>query len=63
MNSDWPLWEVFVRARNGTDHRIEAGGLAMVPRGIPHWFLVLPESARLLCLHTPDAAKPYIGRQ
>lgn len=21
MNSDWPLWEVFVRARGGLDHR------------------------------------------
>ena len=41
---------------DGTDHRIEAGGLAMVPR-IPHPFLVLSESARLLCLHTPGCCQ------
>ncbi len=29
---------------DGTDHRIEAGGVAVAPRGVPHAFLVLSET-------------------
>jgi quercetin dioxygenase-like cupin family protein len=44
---------------DGTNHRIGAGGLAMAPRGIPHAFKVLTETARLLCLHTPGSCQAF----
>ena len=44
---------------DGTDHRIGAGGLAMAPRGVPHAFKVLTETARLLCLHTPGCCQAF----
>lgn len=54
---------------DGTDHRIGDGGVAVAPRGVPHAFLVLSTTARLLCLHTPgccqafywDASEPIIA--
>jgi len=54
---------------DGSEHRIAAGGLAVAPRGVPHAFLVLSDTARLLCLHTPgccqafywDASEPLTG--
>jgi quercetin dioxygenase-like cupin family protein len=44
---------------DGTDHRIAAGGLAVAPRGVPHAFMVLSDSARLLCLHTPGVCQAF----
>jgi hypothetical protein len=44
---------------DGQDHRVSAGGLAVAPRGTPHAFLVLSETARLLCLHTPGSCQPF----
>lgn len=41
------------------DHRIGVGGLAVAPRGMPHAFLVLSETARLLCLHTPGSCQAF----
>jgi quercetin dioxygenase-like cupin family protein len=54
---------------DGREHRVAAGGLAVAPRGIPHAFMVVSETARLLCLHTPgccqafywDASEPIRG--
>ncbi len=44
---------------DGIDHRIDAGGVAVAPRGVPHAFLVLSETARLLCLHTPGCCQAF----
>jgi len=41
---------------DGIDHRIQAGGLAVAPRRVPHAFLVLSPTARALFLHTPGSA-------
>jgi quercetin dioxygenase-like cupin family protein len=47
---------------DGVEHRIAAGGIAVAPRGLPHAFLVLSETARLLCLHTPGTCEAfYLG--
>src|SRR6476661_3978304 len=54
---------------DGTDHRVGAGGVVVAPRGVPHAFLVVSATARLLCLHTPgccqafylDASTPITG--
>ncbi|MEP6665086.1 MAG: cupin domain-containing protein, partial [Nocardioidaceae bacterium] len=43
----------------GVEHRVGDGGLAMVPRGVPHAFLVTSRSARMLCLQTPGTAQPF----
>ena len=43
----------------GAEHRIAAGGLAVAPRGVPHAFLVLSDTARLLCLHTPGSCQAF----
>ncbi len=44
---------------DGVDHRIEAGGLALAPRGVPHAFMVTSELARLLCLQTPGCCQAF----
>lgn len=43
----------------GQEHRVGAGGLMVAPRGVPHAFLVLSATARLLCLHTPGACEAF----
>ena len=44
---------------DGTDHRISAGGVAVAPRSVPHAFLVVSSTARLLCLHTPGCCQAF----
>jgi quercetin dioxygenase-like cupin family protein len=44
---------------DGQEHRVDAGGIALAPRGLPHAFLVVSERARLLCLHTPGSCEPF----
>jgi quercetin dioxygenase-like cupin family protein len=44
---------------DGAEHRVGAGGLAVAPRGVPHAFLVLSTTARLLCLHTPGCCQAF----
>src|SRR5438034_2807065 len=42
--------EVVVKV-DGKETRVGAGGMSFVPKGVPHAFLVVSETARLLCLH------------
>lgn len=44
---------------DGAEHRIRAGGLAVAPRGVPHAFMVLSDSTRMLCLHTPGSCQAF----
>jgi len=44
---------------DGQEHRLGVGGLAVAPRGMPHAFLVVSETARLLCLHTPGCGQEF----
>lgn len=44
---------------DGQEYRIGAGGFVSAPRGVPHAFLVLSETARLLCLHTPASCQAF----
>ncbi|MCB5292828.1 cupin domain-containing protein [Arthrobacter sp. SO3] len=44
---------------DGVEHRLGAGGLAVAPRGVPHAFMVVSESARMLCLHTPGCCEAF----
>jgi quercetin dioxygenase-like cupin family protein len=38
---------------DGQEHRVSEGGVFAAPRGVPHAFLVISETARLLCLTVP----------
>jgi mannose-6-phosphate isomerase-like protein (cupin superfamily) len=44
---------------DGTDHRVGPRGLAVVPRGVPHAFLVTSATARVLTLQTPGSAEAF----
>ncbi len=44
---------------DGRDQKVGRGGMAMVPRGVPHAFLVTSESARLLTLETPGSSEAF----
>ena len=40
---------------DGEPRQLAAGGMAVIPRGIPHAFMVTSPEARMLCLQTPGA--------
>jgi quercetin dioxygenase-like cupin family protein len=44
---------------DGEDHELGAGGMAFVPRGVPHAFLVTSATARLLTLLVPGSAEAF----
>jgi quercetin dioxygenase-like cupin family protein len=44
---------------DGREQRLGIGSMAMVPRGVPHAFLVTSESARLLTLETPGSSEAF----
>jgi quercetin dioxygenase-like cupin family protein len=44
---------------DGQEHRVGAGGMVMVPRGVPHAFCVVSASARLLCMQTPGTGDAF----
>jgi len=47
---------------DGREHELGRGGVAMVPRGVAHAFLVTSERARLLTLETPGSSEAfYLG--
>ena len=41
------------------EQRLESGGVAMAPRGVPHAFLVISETARILFLETPGSSESF----
>src|ERR671912_1479234 len=43
----------------GTEHPVGPGGVAVVPRGTRHAFLVTSEMARILALHTPGSGEAF----
>lgn len=44
---------------DGTLHPLSAGGIAVIPRGIPHAFKVVSDEARMLCLQTPGNGEAF----
>lgn len=50
--------ELLVHVAEG-EHRVGPGGVAVVPRGIPHAFLVTSETARILALQTPGSGEAF----
>lgn len=43
----------------GSEHRVRRGGTIVTPRGTPHAFVVVSETARLLFLQTPGTGQPF----
>ena len=43
----------------GTEYQVGPGGVAVVPRGTRHAFLVTSETARILALHTPGSGEAF----
>lgn len=46
----------------GEERRLGAGGLAIIPRGIPHAFMVTSTQARMLCLQSPGSGGAFYRR-
>ena len=44
---------------DGKENRVGAGGMTFTPRGVPHAFLVVSESARILALQTPGIGQAF----
>jgi quercetin dioxygenase-like cupin family protein len=44
---------------DGASHSLVVGGIAVIPRGVPHAFLVTSPEARMLCLQTPGNGEAF----
>ena len=44
---------------DGDQQRVGPNGVLVAPRGVPHAFLVVSDTARLLCLLTPGAGESF----
>lgn len=44
---------------DGTEAELRAGGVAVIPREMPHAFLAGSDGARMLCLHTPGGGEDF----
>jgi quercetin dioxygenase-like cupin family protein len=44
---------------DGEQREVHAGGVAMIPRGVPHAFMVTSAHARMLCLQTPGHGERF----
>ena len=44
---------------DGTNHHLEAGGLCVAPRGVPHALLVTSPTARVLAMLAPGKAEAF----
>jgi quercetin dioxygenase-like cupin family protein len=43
----------------GVEQTLGAGGIAIIPRGVPHAFKVSTPMARMLCLQTPGGGEAF----
>jgi quercetin dioxygenase-like cupin family protein len=44
---------------DGDEQTLAVGGIAIVPRGVPHAFMVTTPTARMLCLQTPGGGETF----
>jgi quercetin dioxygenase-like cupin family protein len=44
---------------DGNERSLAAGGVAMIPRGVPHAFMVTSDQARMLCFQTPGSGEKF----
>jgi quercetin dioxygenase-like cupin family protein len=50
--------ELLVHVEGGR-HRVSAGGVFIAPRGVPHAFAVVSETARVIALQTPGTGEQF----
>jgi quercetin dioxygenase-like cupin family protein len=43
----------------GSEHMLAMGGIAVIPRGVTHAFMVTTTTARMLCLQTPGGGEAF----
>jgi quercetin dioxygenase-like cupin family protein len=43
----------------GDEQTLATGGIAIIPRGVPHAFMVTTPTARMLCLQTPGGGEAF----
>ena len=43
----------------GAEQTLATGGIAIIPRGVPHAFMVTTPTARMLCLQTPGGGETF----
>jgi quercetin dioxygenase-like cupin family protein len=46
----------------GREQTLATGGIAIIPRGVPHAFMVTTATARMLCLQTPGGGEAFYRR-
>jgi len=51
--------QILLHIAGEEDRRLHAGGIAIIPRGIPHAFMVISAQARMLCLQTPGSGEAF----
>jgi quercetin dioxygenase-like cupin family protein len=44
---------------DGREQTLTTGGIAIIPRGVPHAFMVTTPTARMLCLQTPGGGEAF----
>lgn len=44
---------------DGTEQEVRTGGIAVIPRDLPHAFMAQSDGARMLCLHTPGGGEDF----
>ena len=44
---------------DGDETELRVGGVAVIPRDVPHAFLAGSDGARMLCLHTPGGGEDF----
>jgi quercetin dioxygenase-like cupin family protein len=44
---------------DGEERSLDAGGVVMIPRGVPHAFMVTSPEARMLCLQNPGSGEKF----
>jgi quercetin dioxygenase-like cupin family protein len=51
--------EILLHVAGAEPRPVQAGGIAIIPRGIPHAFMVTSVRARMLCLQTPGSGEAF----
>jgi len=44
---------------DGSEQELRTGGVAVIPRDVPHAFMAQADGARMLCLHTPGGGEGF----
>lgn len=51
--------QILLHVEGQDQQRLQAGGIAIIPKGIPHAFMVISSHARMLCLQTPGSGEAF----